>query len=330
MTRKEECYAILAEQKGDFVSGQSLADRLCISRAAVWKIIAALKKEGCEILTTHQGYCLQADDSLFSAQSIAARLRGSAKDCKIIVEEEVTSTNLLQKQAGERAEAAPSVLIARAQTQGRGRLGRTFFSPEQTGLYFSILLRPEFDLSQSMFLTVCAAAAVAEAIEAVAQKKTGIKWVNDIFIGNRKVCGILTEAAIDVESRKLRYAVLGVGVNLLAPKSGFPSELSAIAGSVWEAHEVAQSSALCAEILNRFFDYYAHFDDHRFLESYRDRNILIGKTVQYHKEGQSQSGVVLEIDADAALVLQNEQGEVVRLQCGEVSVRYTDLCVPNA
>ncbi len=329
MTRKEACYAILAEQKGSFISGQMLAQKLQISRAGVWKIITALKKEGCEILTTHQGYRLDSDGHALTAQSVAHSLSGSAKACKLQVEMQVSSTNLLQKQAGERGEVAPSVLIACAQTQGRGRLGRTFFSPDQSGLYFSILLRPEFDLSQSMFLTVCAATAVAEAIEAVSQKKTGIKWVNDIFLGNRKVCGILTEAAIDVESNKLRYAVVGIGVNLTPPKGGFPPELSAIAGSIWESEAEVKGSALCAEILNRFFSYYDRFASHDFLLPYRARSILIGKEVQYIENGIQKSGVVTDIDENASLCLLDRDGQLHRLLCGEVSVRYTDLCAPS-
>ncbi len=264
-----------------------------------------------------------ASSPRLSAQAIAARLQGEARGCEISVCECTHSTNADLKKAGEEGQSAPRVLIARSQDRGRGRLGRSFYSPIDTGLYCSILLRPTWALPESLYLTACAAVAVAEAIEAVSKQKTGIKWVNDIYINGKKVCGILTETALDTTNDRLHYAVVGIGVNLAPPENGFPPELAEIATSVWESAQESDPNTLCAEILNRFFAYCADFSSHAFLEKYREKSILIGKTVQYVWEGTQKTARVIGIGGQAELLLQTESGETHALQAGEVSVRPT-------
>lgn len=324
MSRKDDCFAILHQSQNEFVSGQKLCTALGISRCAVWKIISQLKKEGHAILSSHHGYCLQNTESpRLNAHAIGARLQGEARACEISVCERTASTNADLKLAGEAGQSAPRVLIARSQDRGRGRMGRSFFSPDKTGLYFSILLRPEWELPESLYLTVCAAVAVSEAIEAVSGRQTGIKWVNDIYMEEKKVCGILTEAAVDMENNRLHYAVVGIGINLLPPADGFPSALADIATSVWQSELDSAPNALCAEILNRFFAYCSDFSSHSILKKYREKSILIGKTVQYVWKGEPMSAKVIGIGDQAELRLQTEDGTIHALQAGEVSVRPT-------
>ncbi len=256
-------------------------------------------------------------------EGVASLLVGKAKDCEIAVYDCLTSTNAWQKQAGDAGDKAPSVVIARAQTAGRGRMGRSFFSPDGTGLYFSILLRPDFDISQSLYLTTCCAVCVAEAIEALCGKTAGIKWVNDIFVDGKKACGILTEASMNPEHNKLHYAVVGIGVNVAPPKGGFPPELADIATALWETQEEARPAELCADILNRFFACLQDFSAHAFLADYRRRSILLGKTVTYTWQGKTETATVLDIGDDASLILQAGK-EICRLQSGEVSVRLCE------
>ncbi len=321
MGTRESCLAMLQNAQ-DVLSGQEMANALGVSRCAVWKTVEALKQEGYRIVTSHKGYRLQNHTPL-TKEGVASLLVGKAKDCDIAVYDCLTSTNAWQKQAGEAGKAAPSVVIARAQTAGRGRMGRSFFSPDGTGLYVSLLLRPDFDISQSLYLTTCCAVCVAEAIEAVCGKTAGIKWVNDIFVDGKKACGILTEASVDMENNKLHYAVVGIGVNVAPPKDGFPPELASIATPLWETQEEAKPAELCAAILNRFFAYLEDFSARAFLADYRRRSILIGKSVTYPWQGKTETAKVLDIGDDASLVLQAED-EIRRLQCGEVSVRLDD------
>ena len=128
--------------------------------------------------------------------------------------EELDSTNSYLKEMAAKGAQEGTIIIANRQSAGRGRLGRSFFSPEEKGIYMSILLRPDISLERAVLITSMAAVAVAEAIEQVSGIQTKIKWVNDIFLNKKKVCGILTEAGIDAETGTLEYAVLGIGVNV--------------------------------------------------------------------------------------------------------------------
>ena len=131
------------------------------------------------------------------------------------------STNSLLKLDAEAEAPTGTIVISEEQTKGRGRMGRSFYSPGNTGIYMSILLRPKISAYESLSITTCAAVAVAEAIEMNSNKKAEIKWVNDIFVNNKKVCGILTEASLDLENGGLRYAILGIGINVFAPRKAF-------------------------------------------------------------------------------------------------------------
>ena len=143
---------------------------------------------------------------------------------------EIDSTNRYLKELAATGAPEGTVVIANKQSAGRGRLGRSFFSPEEKGIYMSILLRPEIELERAVLITSMAAVAVARAVERVSTIPAQIKWVNDIFINRKKVCGILTEAGINTEKGSLDYAVLGIGVNVGSME--FPAELKEIATSV--------------------------------------------------------------------------------------------------
>ena len=221
MTVKDRVLDALEANRGAWFSGQALAQTLGVSRSAVWKAISQLREGGYPIrAASNRGYSLEADSAILSAQSVGKYL--TAPGVTVEVRPTVTSTNDLLRQQAEAGAPEGTVLIATEQTAGKGRRGHSFFSPPDTGLYLSLLLRPALEAREALSLTTCAAAAVALAIEECAGIPAQIKWVNDVFCRGKKVCGILTEASLDLESGGLQYAIVGIGVNLSPRRGAIP------------------------------------------------------------------------------------------------------------
>ena len=256
---------------------------------------------------------------MFSSADIQAHLRHSLPE--ICLYDTTDSTNLRCKAMGERGAPEGTLVIAEHQSAGRGRMGRTFFSPACTGLYMSLLLRPAIPPEKALYITTCAAVCVSEAIEALSGRSAGIKWVNDVYLDGRKVCGILTEAAFDSAGTELRYAVLGIGVNVTAPEKNFPPELEKIAASVVGSTTEDLRPQLAAEIVNRFFDRYGHLADASFYDGYRDRLFLRNKPVQILWGNGSGEGICLDVDRDFRLIIRREDGALQTISSGEVSVK---------
>lgn len=320
MTIKEQVLKILIDNKEKSVSGEAIADQLFCSRNAVWKAIKSLRNEGYKIdAVTNKGYSLVDDGGVFSSVSVEKLLKN---DCRVIVLESVDSTNNYLKKLAENGERENTVVIAECQSGGKGRLGRNFFSPK-SGLYMSILLRPTFSAEKSLFITAAAAVAVSDAIEEISGKKTGIKWVNDVFIGNKKVCGILTEASVDFETGGLYYAIPGIGVNIYHPADGFPPEIRDIAGAVFdtEPDEKDLKQKLAAAVINNFFDIYNNIESSDFMRKYKQKSCILGKEIFVLKNETKTKATVLDIDEKAGLVVKYENGEVKTLSSGEVSIR---------
>ena len=235
------------------------------------------------------------------------------RDCRVTVVPVIDSTNrAVKEQAGEGAPEG-TVLVADRQTAGRGRMGRSFFSPAGYGLYFSVLLRPK--KADPLKITVAAGVAVAEAVKAVFDIDLRIKWVNDLYLRDRKVCGILAEGA--ASENGLDWCVLGIGVNVYAPQEGF-GELEQIAGALLPQKKEDRRAELAAAILNRFFEVYENLNHPGVLEAYRERSYLQGKTVTAHRGDEVFEGKVIGIGDEAELLLQKDDGEIVALSSGEV------------
>lgn len=319
MTTKQQLLTLLEQNKGQYFSGEDLAQRFSVSRAAVWKAIRALRQEGYAIdAVTNRGYCLSPQGDILSAAGIAKYLRHPQLTLTVLPS--VSSTNTLLRQQADQGAAQGTVLLAGQQTQGRGRMGRSFYSPQGTGLYLSLLLRPQADQPAAQ-LTALAAVAMCQAMEEVFDRHPQIKWVNDLFLNGRKICGILTEGAFSVESGALEYLVLGVGVNLTAPEDGFPGELAAIAGSLLESGADDGKNRLAAAFLNRFWEGYTHPENRQFVEDYRRRSLVIGRQVTVHSGSHSRPAQVLDIDDQCRLLVRWESGETQALSCGEISVK---------
>ena len=249
-------------------------------------------------------------------------LREDAKELSITVEPVVTSTNTLLYQEALAGKKEGSVLLANAQTAGRGRQGHTFYSPRDTGIYMSILLRPrKVAVQEAARITSMAAVAVCEAIQEVTQKKAGIKWVNDVYMEGRKVCGILTEASQSAQTGYVDFVILGIGVNVHRPKEGFPKDIEEIAGTVLEENTEADNSQLAAAILNHFMAYYNNWDDRGYVDSYRKNSLVLGKEVTVlFPEGEKQARAIA-MDEECHLLVQYPDGKEEWLRSGEISIR---------
>lgn len=320
MRVKEAVLQKLLEHRGETLSGEELASSLSVSRSAVWKAVGRLRSEGYAIEAgTNRGYCLLGGDVL-SRESIRACLKTDC--CDVHVYSSVSSTNTLLKAWAEDGCPEGTVAVAEEQTAGRGRRGRSFYSPKGSGLYMSVLLRPSQNAGVALHITTCAAVAVAEAIEALSAHEAQIKWVNDVFLDGKKVCGILTEASVDVESGTLRYAILGIGVNALSPVGGFPEELEGVAGAVFTRCELPDlRSRLASEILERFFHYYRELGSDECFEAYRRRLFVLGRKVTVLSGGTAVAEAeVLDLNRDYSLAVRYEDGLVANLNTGEVSV----------
>ena len=233
----------------------------------------------------------------------------------------VSSTNTVLKQKAENGENEGLLFVASEQTAGKGRLGRSFSSRKGTGVYFSLLLRPDLNPADSLLITTCAAVATAKAIEEVSGKNTAIKWVNDIYMDNRKVAGILTEASFDFEKNKLSYAVLGIGINICFDE--VPDEIKDIAGSVFDKSEIISDAA--AKIVGRtvdiFLDEYKNLTKKNFLQFYREHDYLKNHQIRVIKPTGETNAVAKGVDDDFRLIVTYDDGETEYLSTGEVSAK---------
>ncbi len=242
------------------------------------------------------------------------------KNASVRVYDTISSTNQAAKEWAKQDAVEGDLIVAAHQTAGKGRLGKNFFSPEGSGLYFSLILRPSLSPDVVLQITTAAAVAVCHAIESLTEQTTAIKWVNDIFVGGKKVCGILSEASFSPDTGRADYVILGIGLNLYSPKNGFPSELQTIAGSLCSTEKCGLKNRLVANIVNRFFSIYQALPSTDYLQDYDQRMLLKGRRITYYQNDLSYSAKVLGIDSDGRLKVQNDAGEITYLSSGEVTI----------
>ena len=321
---KDAVLQLLREQEDRYVSGAELAKELSLSRTAVWKAIGQLKAEGYQIESvTNRGYRLSSGGDVLSTESVRKYLRH--RELQPEVYKTITSTNTVLKARAAEGAPAGQVLIAGAQTAGRGRMGRSFYSPPDSGLYMSLLLRPRFSAREATRITACAAVAVAETVEELSGRATQIKWVNDVLLDGRKICGILTEAAFDCESGQLAYVIVGIGINIAVPAGDFPAELRQIAGAAFDGKAIPELRAkLAAGVLDRLADYAVDPDNPACFEAYRARSLVLGKAVNLLVPGREpERAQVLDLNRDYSLRVRMPDGSERSVSSGEVSVRLS-------
>lgn len=316
----------LIYRENDYISGEAISRKLGVSRAAVNTAVKALRDDGYEIVSaTNKGYLLSNDPDILSKGSIAALLPDS-RSSSLFYFDSVGSTNNVLKEMASRGAGSGTVVIADRQTSGKGRRGRSFESPSGAGIYFSYLFRPESGFEKISDLTSWTAVAVADAIKKAYGFDTQIKWVNDLLMNRKKICGILTEVSVEGESGFIDTCIIGIGVNV--NESSFPPELSDIATSVSIENGGRRfvRARLASEMIRSIDELTSRWPDSPYyLERYRELNITAGSIItaypQKIENGQGRTGKAISVNDDFSLKVRFDDGSVSDLKSGEVSVR---------
>jgi BirA family biotin operon repressor/biotin-[acetyl-CoA-carboxylase] ligase len=304
------------------VSGAELAQRLDISRAAVWARIEELRQLGYEISASpHTGYRLLVSPDLLHADDLLARLgktRVVGRDIHVF--HETSSTNdVIEKFARDGAKEGV-VVFAESQTRGRGRLGRKWLSPAGKGLWFSVLLRPKLRPQAATQLTIAAATAVLRALRAETGIRATIKWPNDILVAGRKLVGILTEMSAELD--QIKYITLGIGVDVNLSAAELPADLRKLATSVKiETAEHWNRAELAATILRELDADYARVVNGQFAEladEWESQCSTIGENVVIHQGDHRVQGRAEALDDDGALLVRTQHGRLERIIGGDV------------
>lgn len=322
MSVKEQVLACLEKNKDRYLSGEEMAGELGVTRASVWKAVRKLENEGFTIeAVTGRGYRLEAGYDRLTATGIGAALKNA--DPKLLyVYDEVDSTNTRLNRMALDGAVHGTVVVADQQTAGRGRMGRTFVSPPGSGIYLSVLVRPETDLAGAVPVTSAAAVAVCEVVRELTGRNAGIKWVNDIYIGEKKICGILTEAVASMEAGGLDSVVIGIGVNFRADPEAFPEEIKQRVGWIYAKEDTGVTrNELAAAIIDRVLYYADHLREKLFIEAYRKYSVIIGREIVCTRGNERFEATAVGIDEDGGLIVDTEDGRRI-LSSGEITVRW--------
>jgi len=314
---------ILRQANGAYVSGEDIARTMNVSRTAVWKHIRELKQAGYAIDShSRSGYCLMETPDLLLPNEIQNGRKTKVLGKDIQYYKEVISTNNQAKLAAQQDAAEGTIIVSEAQTSGRGRLARGWYSPAEKGIWFSVILRPHFLPQEAPKCTLMAAVALAKAIEKITELQVGIKWPNDILYNKQKLVGILTE--MNAEMDCINYIIIGMGINVNIQKNEFPLELQQIATSlaILKGEKISRVKLL-NEILFQIETLYNVAQAEGFvkiLEEWKKYSVTLGKTVDVIGINDTFVGVAMDIDADGALLVKTETG-IKRVLAGDVSIR---------
>lgn len=319
---KSEILALLRECR-DYVSGQELGEHFGVSRTAVWKAIGQLKKEGYEIeAVQNRGYLLKEREDVFGQHELESRMETRWAGHPVLFYESVNSTNQQAKLNAENGCGQGTLVVADMQTAGRGRRGKTWSSPSGTNVYFTLILKPEYDPDCASMVTLVMALAVAEGIHATCGVEVGIKWPNDIVADGKKLCGMLTE--MSVERDYIHHVVVGAGINVR--RQEFAPEIAETAVSLEQiCGRTVPRAQLIANVMKAFENYYDCFEQEQSLAGFMEQyNRLLagrgGEVCVLDPKGEYR-GISRGINARGELLVELADGRVTEVYAGEVSVR---------
>ena len=319
---KSEILALLRE-RGDYVSGQELCGRFNVSRTAVWKAVGQLKKEGFSIeAVQNRGYRLVQEEEVFGQHELESRMDTRWAGHPVTYYEVLDSTNLRAKLDAEKGAPQGTLVVADMQTAGRGRRGRSWSSPAGTNAYFTLILKPDFEPDKASMLTLVMAMAVAEGIREACGLEALIKWPNDIVVGGKKVCGMLTE--LSVQQEYIQHVVVGAGVNVGIQE--FPPEIADTAACLEEeCGRRVPRAQLIVHIMKAFEKYYEKFmetlDFSVLKEAYDNRLVNCGREVCVLDPKGEYTGISRGINSVGELLVELPDGPERTVYAGEVSVR---------
>ncbi len=318
---KKEIISFFRKSAGSFVSGEEISGALGFSRASVWKYINKLREEGYHIeAVPHLGYRLKSSPDRVYSYDISSGLN-TVKIGKQFIDyyDNIGSTNDRAYQLAEGGEPEGTIVIAESQTRGKGRMGRKWTSPKASGIYMSIILRPDVETDEIPALTIIAAVAIIRAIKKACGVDTRMKWPNDILIEDKKVCGILTE--IKAQPDAVEFLVLGIGVNVNTPRGKLPPEGTSL--KIECGYHVSRPD-LVRNMLSELESYYLKFNKEGF-SALRDEcmeySLTLGKRVKVVEHHRSIEGVATGMDAKGALMVKTDDGEIKRVFSGDVAVK---------
>lgn len=316
MGTKEDVLKILINNADSFISGEALAKQLSLSRAAVWKAIKGLQKQGYTIdAVTNRGYRLNEQNDIITEKSLKKFLDF---DADVLYYPVIDSTNNEAKRLANDGSGKPMLLVAEEQTNGRGRQGKSFYSPPLTGIYMTLVTHPMSRLANAVTATTAASVAVCRAVEELTQLKPKIKWVNDVYLDGKKICGILTEAITDFETQTVSSVIIGIGMNIKT--IDFPSEVENAASLNVNISRV-KLIACIANHLNRILC----CDYSEFITYYRSHSMIIGEQIHFIKNTKVTPATAMDIDDTGGLVVRLENGEITTLRSGEISIRRRNI-----
>lgn len=257
-------------------------------------------------------------------KELARALQGFRVGSRLLLLDRVDSTNTEAKRQATRGAAEGLVILSRHQSAGRGRAGRSFHSPDSSGLYLSALLRPDLPVQAVVSFTAWTAVAVCDGIQAACGVRPQIKWTNDLILGGKKLCGILTELGLEQKTGKLDYLVVGVGINVSQGPADFPEDLRSIATSLsMELGRSVDQALLAAQVIQALDRMYAQFPHGKaaYLEQYRADCLTVGQPVRLITPASSRDAFAAGIDEEFRLLVEYPDGTAGAVSTGEVSVR---------
>lgn len=328
---KDSVLTILRNEN-NYISGEKISNMLGISRAAVNTAVKTLRADGYEILSsTNKGYYLNAVPNCVTTNELSAYLTEQRMKL-VFCADSVDSTNNKLRELALSGAPDGQVVIANEQLRGRGRRGRDFISPKDKGIYLSMLFHPDSLPSDIVEITAWTAVAINNAIQTVCGFRAGIKWVNDLVLNQRKVCGILTEMSVESESGYIQYVIIGIGINVNENKDDFPEELRKIATSLsMETNTEYSRAYLTAEIIKELDKMCKAWPEEKtyFLDAYKKDNITLGKEIFIVRNSEAKQGVAISIDDNFSLNVCYKDGSYGNMSSGEVSIRGLYGAVPD-
>ncbi len=313
---KQMLLNMLLDNTNTYVSGQEIAAKLNVSRNAVWKLMEGLRNDGFEIEAVNKkGYRILSMPCKPHPCVIRYFLPEKHKNALVECKESTDSTNSDARAISAKTSDS-AIICSSMQTMGRGRSGKSFYSPKDSGLYFSMILHPRVALEDCVCITTAAAVAVHDVLKKLTGKETQIKWVNDLFFDGKKICGILTESVVNFETMHVDAVIVGVGINLL--NKGFPDELSSIAGAL--DCDPALCSRIAADVFSNLFELCEKLPDRSYMDVYRQNCFVLGKDITYKKNGCKYLATAIDVDDNGGLIV-SQNDSTHTLTSGEVSIK---------
>lgn len=309
---------LLLKEKEDYISGEDLAQELGISRTSIWKAIRQLEAHGLTIeAARNRGYKL-AEGDLLLPDLIAAEIQ-----LPVHLNADSDSTQLDAKQGIEAGHKSPALYLAPHQNKAKGRFGRPFYASKSGGIYMSLRLSPNVPFLEFKPYTILAAAAVVKAIQSLCDLDVQIKWVNDIYLGQKKVAGILTEAISSMENQRVTDVIIGVGINVHI--DDFPKELQQFAGNLYDDQPPFTRNQLITAIWKAFLE----TDEKELIALYKEKSLVVGQQVSFVENQVEFRGTAIAVTDTGNLVIQLDNGKAKIISSGEISLTSWSASPPN-